>query len=45
MKKLQFVCTGKLARALDRSKTAEEMFENVKGFEVRSAGTGARERS
>jgi len=33
--KVLFVCTGNV----DRSKTAEEMFKNVEGLEVRSAGT------
>ena len=35
MLKILFVCTGNV----DRSKTAEEMFKDVKGYEVRSAGT------
>ena len=30
-----FVCTGNV----DRSKTAEEMFKNIKGVEAKSAGT------
>ena len=30
-----FVCTGNV----DRSKTAEEMFKNIKGVKVKSAGT------
>lgn len=33
--KVLFVCTGNV----DRSRTAEEMFKNVEGLEVRSAGT------
>lgn len=33
--KVLFVCTGNV----DRSKTAEEMFKDVKGYEVKSAGT------
>lgn len=33
--KVLFVCTGNV----DRSRTAEELFKNVKGLEVRSAGT------
>lgn len=32
--RILFVCTGNV----DRSKTAEEMFKNVEGVEVRSAG-------
>lgn len=32
--RILFVCTGNI----DRSKTAEEMFKNVEGVEVRSAG-------
>jgi len=35
MMKILFVCTGNV----DRSKTAEEMFKNVKDIETRSAGT------
>lgn len=33
--KVLFVCTGNV----DRSRTAEEMFKDVKGYEVKSAGT------
>ena len=33
--RILFVCTGNV----DRSKTAEEMFKDMKGYEVRSAGT------
>lgn len=33
--KILFVCTGNV----DRSKTAEDMFKDVEGLEVRSAGT------
>lgn len=33
--KVLFVCTGNV----DRSRTAEEMFKNIEGLEVRSAGT------
>jgi len=34
MMRILFVCTGNV----DRSKTAEKMFQNVEGLEVRSAG-------
>jgi predicted protein tyrosine phosphatase len=33
--KILFVCTGNV----DRSRTAEEIFKDVKGYEVRSTGT------
>ena len=33
--KILFVCTGNV----DRSRTAEEMFKDINGYEVRSAGT------
>ena len=33
--KILFVCTGNV----DRSRTAEEMFKGMKGYDVRSAGT------
>jgi predicted protein tyrosine phosphatase len=33
--KILFVCTGNV----DRSRTAEEMFQALKGYEVKSAGT------
>jgi predicted protein tyrosine phosphatase len=35
--RILFVCTGNV----DRSKTAEDLFKDVEGWEVRSAGTGA----
>lgn len=35
MKRLLFVCTGNV----DRSRTAEEIFEKIKGVEAKSAGT------
>lgn len=33
--KILFVCTGNV----DRSRTAEEMFQGMKGYEMKSAGT------
>lgn len=33
--KILFVCTGNV----DRSRTAEEMFQGLKGYDVKSAGT------